>query len=70
MCATLPTVLFEFFSNFTGVLTMLLRYACGLDIILSLILSPFRNLNLVVFQPMTLRKTRGLDICYSQIIFV
>ena len=38
MGATPPTVLYRFFRNFTGVLVMVFRYACGLDIILRLFL--------------------------------
>ena len=39
--ATPPTFLFRFFWNLTGVGVMVWRYACGLDIILSLFLSLF-----------------------------
>ena len=35
---TPPTVLYPFFRTFTGVLVMVGRYACGLDIILRLLL--------------------------------
>ena len=34
VCATPPAVLCQSFSNFTGVLVMVWRYTCGLDIIL------------------------------------
>ena len=39
--ATHPTVLYRFFRNFTGVLFMVWRYACGLDIILRLFFVTF-----------------------------
>ena len=42
---TPPTVLYRFFRNFTGVLVMVRRYACGLDIILGLFLSYIPQLN-------------------------
>ena len=41
VCASPPTVLYWFFWNFTGVLDMVWRYACGLDIILKLFFITF-----------------------------
>ena len=54
-----PTVLYQFFWNFTGVLFRVWRYACGLDnfIILRLFLSLFFcKLNLVIFQAFYITK--------------
>ena len=51
-----PTVLYRFFQNFSGVLNMVWRYACGLDIILRLFLSLFSKLNLAIFQALYITK--------------
>ena len=54
--ATSPTVLYRFFRNFTGVLVMVWRYACGLDIILRLFLVTFCKLNLAIFLALSITK--------------
>ena len=56
VCATPPTVSFWFFWNFTVVFIMLWRYAYGLYIILSLIVSTFSQFELSHFWAFTLRK--------------
>ena len=46
------------FETFTDVLVMVWRYACGLDIVLKLVLSLFsRKLNLVIFSAFLLSKS-------------
>ena len=58
--ASLPTVLCRSFWNFTGVFAMVWKCACGLDIILKLIVVTFfRILNLVVFEARILSKCIG-----------
>ena len=49
VCATPPTVLYRFFWNFTGVLVMVWRYACGLDLIFRSFLSYKTSLSLMFF---------------------
>ena len=48
--ATPPTVLYWFFWNFAGVLVMVRRYACGLDIILRLFLSLFCHISSIIYN--------------------
>ena len=56
VCATPPTVLCQFLWNFTGVLIMVWRYACGLDIILTLFFYYFFHIfNLAAFPAQTLK---------------
>ena len=45
-----PTALYRFFWNFTGVLVMVLRYACGLDISLRLFFVTFSQVELSHFS--------------------
>ena len=57
MGATPPTVLYRFFRNLTGVLVMVKRYACGLDIILRLFfVTFFCKLNLAIFPALSITK--------------
>ena len=57
VCASPPTVLYWFFWNFTGVLDMVWRYACGLDIILKLFFYHFFcYFNLGIFLAFLLSK--------------
>ena len=74
VCTTLPTVLFRFFSNFTDVLTMLLRYACGLDIICQFNFITFSKFDKLSRFSGIFTNVKDsacvLGICYSQIIFV
>ena len=51
-----PKVLYRFFRSFTGVLIMVWRYACCLDIILRLFLLLFCKLNLAVFRALSITK--------------
>ena len=48
--ATLPTVLYLFFRNFTGVLVMVRRYSCRLDIIIRLFFVTFLQVELSHFS--------------------
>ena len=51
VCATPPTVLCRFFQNLIGVLFMVWRYACGLDIVLRFFFGHFfHKFNLAIFQ--------------------
>ena len=54
--ATPPTVLYRFVSNFTGVLVMVCRYACGLDIIVINFLSLFLQVELSHFGALSITK--------------
>ena len=55
--ATLHTILYQSFWNFTHVFSMAWRYECGLDIILELIFYDFFHfVNLVIFWPQILWK--------------
>ena len=60
--ATPPTVLCRFFWNFTGVLAMVWRYACGLDIILRLFLSLFSQVELSHILSIIYNKLNGQGI--------
>ena len=56
MGASPPTGLYGFFLNFTGVLVMVLKYACGLGIILRLFLLLLHKLNLAIFLAFSITK--------------
>ena len=51
---TPPTVFYWFFGNFTGVLVVVWRYACGLDIISDNFCHFFRKLSLGIFRALSL----------------
>ena len=56
MGASPPTGLYGFILNFTGVLVMVLKYACGLGIILRLYFVTFHKLNLAIFLAFSITK--------------
>ena len=60
--ATPPTVLYRFFWNFTGVLVMVWKYACGLDIILRLIIVTFLSVELSYLSGIIFNKVYGQGI--------
>ena len=66
--ATPPTVLYQLFWNFIGVLVMVWKHACGLDIILRLFLSLFRKLNIVIFQALYITKWMDRDTLWAQLL--
>ena len=83
MSASPHTVLYRFFQNFTGVMVMVWRYACGLDIILRYFfflqveLSHFSSiihnnffckLDLVIFQALYITKRIDRDILWAQLL--
>ena len=54
--ATFHTVLYRFLRNYTGVLVMVWKYACGLDIILRFFLSLFSQVELAIFRAFSITK--------------
>ena len=62
MGTTRPTVLYRFFLNFTGVLVMVLRYACGLDIFVRLFFLLFLQVELCHFSGIIYNKVNGQGI--------
>ena len=63
--ATPPTVLYQFFRISIGVLVMVWRYACGLDIILRLFLLLFLQVELSHFSGIIHSKVNGQGIPYG-----
>ena len=60
--ATPPTVLYRLFWNFTGVLVLVWKYACGFDIILRLFLLLFSQVELSHFLGIIYNKVNGQGI--------
>ena len=60
--ATSPTVLYRFFWNFTGVLVMVCRFACGMGIILRLYFVTFSQVELSHFSGIFYNKVNGQGI--------
>ena len=57
--ATPTTVLYQFFGNFTGVLVMVWRHACSLDIILRLFFVTFSQVELSHFSVIIYNNVNG-----------
>ena len=67
--ATPPSVFYRFFGNFIGVLVIVWRYACGLDIILRLILSyKTFSLTFITFQHFRLQSYQYLINVYIHVV--
>ena len=68
--ATPSTVLYQFFWNFTGVSVMVWKYACGLDIILRLVLSLFSQVEFSHFPGIIYNNMNrlGIDTLWAQLL--